>query len=294
MHPHLRLHLIILVWGCTAVLGNLISVAAVEVVFFRCLIAVIALAIWIRWEDPSHRWAPKHSRRVILQWLGIGVIIGLHWMLFFAAINVSNVSIAMVGVTTSPLWSAIVDPMIRRRPFRPRQIGFGAVMLVGVCFVFQTSPSQFELGLILAVTAGLVAAVFTSLNVGYTRQYAPKQMTLVQMSGAAMLCFACLPVAAILGTGEKPIAWPANWDWVWIAILSLVCTVYAFTESIDLLKYLSPFTIIFANNLEPVYGIALGAILFQDYEMLDLNFYLGASIIIGSIMTQTWFVTNDE
>ena len=286
-HPFLRLHLIILAWGCTAILGRLLTVPAVEVVFLRCVIATLALVLWIKLDQRLPSLLRRIEKRIVFQWIGIGGVIGLHWILFFASINLSNVSIATVGLTTSPLWTAVLDPVINRTKFQPRQIVFGIVMLLGIGLIFQTSPAEFASGFSLAIAAGFLGALFTSLNVGYTHHNDPKQITMVQMAGAAGLCAICLPLTTMLEESGKTLGWPSGMDWLWIAILSLVCTVYAFTEFIDLLKQLSPFTIIFANNLEPVYSIALGALLFGDNAELDQGFYIGAAIIVLSVLIQS-------
>ena len=78
-------------------------------------------------------------------------------------------------------------------------------------------------------------------------------------------------------------------DWTYLLILSTICTAYAFIASVNLMKWLSPFTLMLTINLEPVYGILLALLVFGDSEYMSGMFYLGAGIILATVLANAYF-----
>lgn len=292
----LRLHFIILIWGCTGVTGKLITLPAIEVVFFRCAIAAMALEAWLAWRRRQRSGTSEvasttsMSMRTIVELLGVGILIGVHWVLFFAACNVANVSVAMVGLATTALWTAVLEPlMIPDRHWKPSEFVFGAITLLAIALIFLKEESELGLGFALGIAAALVAAVFSILNVRYTHDHNPVSISKWQMIGAALLGLSLFPFASWLAEPDKPLAIPGRDDWIGLLFLSLVCTAFAYVESVELLRRISVYTLVFANNLEPIYGIVLGGLLFGDHQHLTGYFYFGATLIVASVVIQAWW-----
>lgn len=235
---------------------------------------------------------------ILVQWWLIGALIAIHWILFFAAVKVGSVSVAMIGLATMSLWTALLEPlMVRGRRYRMDQFLLAAVIVAAVAFIFADQTASSSLGFALAIAAAMLAAVFSILNVRYTLQFDPKRITMHQMTGAAV-------AAAVLCT----IAWwtPSPWlieptrslqipdvsDSISLVLLAVVCTVYAYVEFVELLSRLSVYSIIFANNLEPMYGIALGSLLFGEHKQLTPRFFIGGGIIVAAVMLQTFLAAN--
>ncbi|WP_047815967.1 DMT family transporter [Rhodopirellula islandica] len=278
---YLKLHFLVFVWGFTGAMGELIRLPAVEIVLFRSAIASVVLAWMVRrsWRVPTRR---------AFAMLATGCLIGAHWVLFFFAVKVANVSVCMVGIATVSLWTALLEPlMIRGRKLRRMDLIFGMGVIAAVAVIFQ-SELQYAGGFLIAITAALAAAVFSILNGRFAVTTPHRVISLYEMIGACVFCAACLPISALyLSEGQGLDLLPSPSDFAWLLVLAVVCTVYAYSEYVSLLKRLSVFTINFANNLEPVYGMILGAILFGDYQTLGVGFYVGATAIAFLVLAHT-------
>jgi drug/metabolite transporter (DMT)-like permease len=278
---YFKLHFIILLWGFTSVLGELIELPATEIVLFRCLIATLTLAV-------------LSGRRVILatgdavRLTLIGALIGLHWVLFFLAVKISNVSVCMVGVATVSLWTSVLEPlMLSSAKFRRGDFVFGMLIIAAVASIVG-SETDHAVGFAVSITSAFVAAVFSILNASFARRLDHRVIACYEMGGAFLFCALCLPISARwLSDGVGLDLRPSLFDAMCLVVLAVVCTVYAYSEYVELLKRMSVFTINFANNLEPVYGMLMGALFFADYQSLGTGFYVGATAIAGLVLLHT-------
>lgn len=267
---HIKLQIIVILWGFTAVLGELISLSAPGVVTWRCGIASLCLGLWLRGRC-------RVSRKQALLFLATGFIIGAHWYTFFLAVKVAKVSICMTGVATLSLWTAILEPqIIRSRHFRLLDLIFGAIIVAGVAIIYR-SELEYSHGLLIAILSAFLAAVFSIINSFHIKHAHHLVITFYEMIGACI--FASLIALGSYGT----IPLPGTTDWLWLLILAVFCTVVAYSQYIELLKRLSVFTVNFANNLEPVYGIALAALILQEHKNLNAGFFTGAVVIITTV-----------
>lgn len=268
---HLKLQIIIILWGFTAVLGDLITLSAPGLVLYRTAIATLVLGFWLR-----RKLAISVKDGLIITVTGF--VIGGHWITFFLAVKVANVSICMAGIATLSLWTAILEPMmIRGRKFRAIDLFFGGIVAIGVAVIFQ-SEVHFGTGFLIALLSAILAAVFSILNSFHISKANHLVITTYEMAGAALFAGAFIHVTEP-GTNLVP----TPLDWLWLMLLAVFCTVVAFSQYVELLKRMPVFTINFANNLEPVYGILLAALILKDDENLHNGFYVGASIIVVSI-----------
>lgn len=268
---HLKLQIIVILWGFTAVLGELLTLSAISIVAYRTGIAALCLLLWLRTRS---KLSPKNALILI----ATGFVIGGHWITFFLAVKVANVSICMIGVATLSLWTAILEPLIiKSRKFRPVDLIFGTITVLGVAIIYR-SELEYSHGFLIAIFSAFLAAVFSVINSFHIEKAHHFVITFYEMTGACLLA-----TTFLLFQGEGIPLPDGPSDWLWIMILSVFCTVVAYSQYVELLNRLSVFTINFANNLEPVYGIALAALFFQEYKSLNAGFYLGATIIIISI-----------
>ncbi|TWT73095.1 DMT family transporter [Allorhodopirellula solitaria] len=276
-----KLHFIVFLWGFTGVLGELIDLPSIELVFYRCLLASITLGVILR------KKLRVPARRAIAMF-ATGGVIGLHWVLFFLAVKVANVSVCMVGAATISLWTALLEPlMVRGRVLKRMDLVFGVLVIGAVAIIFQ-SETQYAVGFAIAIAAAIAAAVFSIINGFFAKHTPHRVITWYELTGACLFCALCLPISAHwLSEGRGLDLMPSAMDWFWIVILAELCTVYAYSEYVSLLKRLSVFTINFANNLEPVYGIILGGIILGDYQHLGAGFYIGTALIALLVLTHT-------
>lgn len=254
------------------------SLQAPSLVFWRTLIAALAMAAWLGLTRPaSLRLSPRDAAKA----LGVGGIISLHWICFFAAIELANVSVALVGFAATSVFTAFTEPLIDRRPVRPTEILLGMIVALGLVLIVGFEHTHL-LGMAVALLCALLAAIFPVLNHRLVnRGLSSRTLLVYEMSGAALVA---LLVVAV--TPAIPFQVPILTDWLPLLTLALACTVLAHTLHIHLLRRLSAYTSNLAINFEPVYGIILAALVFQEHHDLHPGFYLGALTIVAANIIQ--------
>jgi drug/metabolite transporter (DMT)-like permease len=276
---YLKLHFIVFLWGFSAILGKLVQLPAVEMVFFRSILAAFGMAIVI--------YATKGSFRVqrndLIKLLLIGFIVSLHWLTFFGAARVSNVSVSLVGFATNSLWAALLEPWFNKTRIKKYEVLLGLVVLTGLYIIFSFD-FQYKLGLAIGVMAGFTSALFSVFNSKLVKRIAPRSITFYEMIGVFIGTGLFLPIYKMTwAPGNELQLTPSFFDWLYIAILAGVCSVYAYTVAVELMKRISVFMIQLTLNLEPVYGIIMAVIIFGQQEKMNTNFYIGTIIILSAV-----------
>lgn len=277
---YLKLHFIVFLWGFTAILGLLISIPAVEMVFFRTLLAALGMGAVILTLGGSFRVHAPDLARLVL----IGFIVCIHWLSFFASARVSNASVSLVGFATNSLWAALLEPWLNGRPVKKFEVLLGLLVLTGLYIIFSFNFT-YHLGLLLGIVSGFTAALFSVLNAKLVKRIEPNTITFYEMIGAFFATALFLPVYKNTWAADGLLKLtPSAHDWLYIALLAWACSVYAYTTAIRLMKKLSVFFIQLTLNLEPVYGIIMAVIIFGEKEKMGLNFYAGTLIILLAVM----------
>jgi len=273
---YLHLHLIVLIWGFTAVLGKLISIDAIPLVWYRMSIASALVGFFILIKRNSIRVSTK----TLIIMLTAGVIIALHWVTFFKAIKVSNVSIALVTMSTGALFTAFLEPIWYSRRMIWYEVVFGLIVVFGLYLIFNVNTSYY-LGMSLALISALLGSIFTLINGQLIKTHKPSAIAFYELlSGAFFITF----YLAMDGSFDSTFfLLPLN-DWFFIFVLASVCTAYAFIGAIKVMKFISPYTVMLTINLEPVYGIILALLIFGQSEQMSPLFYVGALIIVATIV----------
>lgn len=281
LRDHAVLHFIVLIWGFTAILGKLITIPAVELVFYRTLIASVALGIIIAQRRRSFKLTLVSGLKII----GTGMLISAHWILFFASVNISTVSVCLAGMATATLWTSILDPLITGRKVKGFEMNIGLIIILGLYVVFRFEFSHFW-GILLALVSAMLAALFTVINSKLIKKHDHSIITFYEMVGACLACVIFFPFYAhYFAPGHALQMIPAQAiDWLYILILAVVCTVYAYTVAVKLMNKFSAFAINLTVNLEPVYGIVLAFIIFRDSEKMTMGFYFGTLIILAAVL----------
>lgn|SRR5690349_17855821 len=277
---YLKLHFIVFLWGFSAILGKLVSIAAVEMVWYRSIFAALGMGAVIYFT----RGTFKVSRTDLLKLLAIGGIVSVHWIAFFGSARVSNVSVSLVGFATNSLWTALLEPWFNRTRIKKYELLLGLVVMTGLYIIFSFD-FQYKWGLLLGVFAGLTSAFFAVLNSKMVRTNSARTITFYEMIGVSIVTALFLPLSPLLG---MPLRWPllpSGMDLLYIAILAGVCSVYAYTVAVELMKRISVFMIQLTLNLEPVYGIIMAVIIFGQQEKMNLSFYVGAMVILSAVIT---------
>jgi drug/metabolite transporter (DMT)-like permease len=276
---YLKLHFIIFLWGFTAILGLFVTIPAIEMVVYRTLTAAVgmgALMVVMKqsWVLPAGYWP-----RLIVT----GFIVALHWITFFISARVSNASVSLVGIATGSLWASVLDPLLSKRKIRGYEVMLGLLVMMGLYIIFSFD-FNYPLGLALGVFSGFLSALFFALNQRLGKRVSAYQITFYEMTGACIGALMYLGIHVSLVDTDYQINFNASLtDWICILILGLVCSVYAFSVSVDLMKRLSVFFMQLSLNLEPVYGIILAVLIFGKTEKMNLQFYIGTLLILISV-----------
>lgn len=273
---YLLLHLIVFIWGFTAILGALISIDSIPLVFFRMGLAVFFIAAYFLFKKRSF----NVDRNGLLKFLFSGIIIATHWIFFFKAIKISNVSVALVTMSTGAFFTSLIEPIFFKRQIKSIEILLGLIVIFGLYIIFNFE-SEYKLGIIYALISSFLGSLFAVLNGLYVQKYDAHNISFYQ------LLFGTLFVTLYLLINENfslSFFILSKSDWIYLFLLSSICTAYAFIASVKIMKYLSPYTVMLTINLEPIYAIVLALFIFGDKEKMNPEFYLGACIVLGVVL----------
>ena len=272
---HIKLHLIVIILGFTAILGKLITLSAVDMIWYRMLIAFISLGIYIKYK----KIPVNYSIGVILQMSGVGLIIAVHWITFFYSIKISNVSVALGCFASFTFFTSILEPVIFKRKFNWLELLIGVIIVIGLYIIFQFE-FRYKVGIITSIIAALLAALFTVLNKKFIANYHPVSISFFEMASG----FVWITIYMVLsGKFTSGFPLPTTNDWLWLFVLGIVCTSYAFVVLVEVMKVVSAYTVSLAINMEPIYGIILASLIFKESEYMSVGFYAGTIIIIIAV-----------
>jgi len=270
---YFHLHILVFIAGFTAILGELISITAIPLVWFRMLMAFILMVAYVKFTKVNL----KISLKSILRLSIAGVIIALHWITFFGAIDASNVSTTLAVFSTGTFFASIIEPIIYKRKILWYEILFGILAIFGVYIITQ-SEMEYLLGIALGILSAFLSSLFAVLNGSFLKKHSATVISFYEfISGVLFITIYIL----FFGDGfSKEFFNLSTSDFWYLFILASVCTTYAFIASVYIMKTISPYTVVLTYNLEPVYGIVLALILFPDKEKMSPSFYYGALVII--------------
>lgn len=276
LKSYLHLHLIVFIWGFTAILGALITLDALSLVWFRMLFAVGFIALYLYYQKLSLRVPTK----TLFQFLFSGLIIALHWFTFFHAIKISNVSIALSCLSTGALFASIIEPILYGKKIVPYELFFGLLVVIGLYIIFNVEGNYFW-GIITALTSAFLSALFAVINSRLVKTYDATVISFYELSGG-VLFFSFL--LFFMGSFTMEFFHLSAKNLLYLLILSSICTAYAFIASTSVMRFLSPYTVMLTINLEPIYGIILAVLIFEEKEKMSFGFYIGAFIILLTVL----------
>ena len=280
LRAYFALHFCVFLWGFTAILGKLITLPTLPLVWWRVLLCSITL--WFLLPKTTLR---QLSKRVFWQMLGIGGLVGLHWMCFYGAIKLSNASIAVASMAMTSFFAALLEPLLFRQTVRWYELALGILILPGMVLVVGHIDLTMRAGFAVGIVGALLAAAFTALNKRLIDKSAPPALAIsfVELFGALVICSLVLPF--VMSTTPDLRIMPEGWDWLWMFILAWVCTILPYYLSLQAMRYITAFATNLTINLEPVYGVVLAGLFFQEHKDLDPGFYLGVGIILVAVFS---------
>lgn len=273
---YLHLHFIVFIWGFTAVLGALITLEALPLVWFRMCIAVGIILVYAAITK-----APlKVPLKTLIGFLVAGLIIALHWFTFFQAIKVSNISVTLACLSTGAFFTSFLEPIFFGRKVVIYEVLFGLLVIGGLYMIFHFEGNYLN-GILLALSSAFLSASFSIINGKYATQYSPVTISFYELLGGIFFFSVYLLYS---GSFTYEFFQVSADDWMWLFILGSFCTAYAFIASVHVMKYLSPYTVMLTINMEPIYGIILAVLVFNEKEKMSHWFYIGAGIILTTVI----------
>jgi drug/metabolite transporter (DMT)-like permease len=282
----LLLHLIVFIWGFTGILGKEISLQSSHLVWWRVLIATAAIGVFAAIKRKNL----SASTIDIVKFTGVGLLTAAHWVCFFGSIKASNISVALVVISTTAFFVSIIAPIVRREKFQSYEIVLGCIVVIGLLVIFKFE-SEYVLGIVLSLFAALFAAIFSTINSTFIKQHGSIKIAFWEMLSAFLGLSIYLIVA---GEFDYTLLHPPASDIALLLVLGVVCTGFAFVAGIEVMKVLSPFTCALAINLEPIYTIAIALLLYGSSEFMSPQFYVGAAIILSTLFLDTWLKRKDQ
>lgn len=271
---HLLLHVIIFIWGFTGILGKLILLDSLSIVWWRVLIAVVGLSIYLKLSKYPF---VRPNRKQLLAMIGVGVIVAAHWITFYTSIQLSTASLGILCLSTTTLHVTWLEPIIMKRKFLPMEFIFGLLIIFALIYVSGDFSTDDYTALFVGLGSALLAALFSVFNARLVESIPSPTMTVYELATASLFMTILLGSQGMLDASLFVMTWS---DLGWLLFLGLVCTSFAFLVVIDLVKRLGAFTVSLSINMEPVYTILLAIAILNENQQLGKKFYIGASVIV--------------
>ena len=281
----LILHTAVFLAGWTGIFGRLISLGGLPLVWYRIMVSVVTLCLVLACTGKLHRvgWP------ALIRIAGCGAILAVHWVAFYASIQASNVSIGVVCIATSCFFTTLLDPLINRHRISLAEVLISFIAIAGVLLIFSLDV-RYRLGIALGLLTAALYSVFSILNINVARQTGEDSATMLfyELIGGVLFLTLCMAVYAPFAA--EPLV-PAGSDRIWLLLLGSVFTIIPFLFQLHALRHLSAFTVNLAYNLEPLYSIAIAALLFGEHREVGPSFWLGVILIVASVLIQTRRIT---
>jgi drug/metabolite transporter (DMT)-like permease len=273
---YLHLHFIVFIWGFTAVIGALITIEAIPLVWYRMLLASGFIFLWVIYRKEKLLF----SKKVLAGFFLAGLIIALHWLAFFGAIKISNVSVTLAIMSTGAFFASLLEPLFYKRKVIGYEVFFGLIVVAGLYIIFNVETDHVW-GIILALCSSFLGALFSVINGKFAIKYNASAISFYELL-FGMLCISVY--LAFSGSFTASFFKISTNDWIYLLILASACTAYAFIASVHVMKWISPYTVMLTINMEPVYGIILALLILGDSENMSPQFYYGAAIILVTVI----------
>ena len=271
----LILHLTVFIWGFTGILGALISINAVQMVWYRVLIASISLFAYFMLSKTSI----KVSKKQFLQFFFTGSIVAMHWIFFFHSIKIANVSVGLICLSSVTLFIAILEPLIKKQRISKGDIFIGLLIILGIYLIFKFE-TNYTTGIIFGLLAALAASLFSTINSTLVQDNNPSIIGFYELTGAFfwITIYRLFDQSLLTETFNLSLS-----DWFYLMVLGTICTALAYVAGVGVMRTLSAFRVALITNLEPVYGIVLAFVLFGSKEQMTGGFYLGSLLILAAV-----------
>lgn len=272
---YIKIHVAVVLFGLTAILGGLIELSALVLVWWRMLFTSVSLLFLVKWG----RLFSTIDRKLFAVLLANGAIIALHWLCFYASIKLANASVALVCLASASFFASFIEPLTFKQRINRVDMVMSLLIIPGMILVVQNLKVDMMLGVWAGIAAALLSAIFATVNKKFVDSAHPTDITLIELGGGWLFLSLLLPFFVTTDV-DSLLFWPSTMDLIYLLVLALLCTTLAFILSLQALKHLSAFNSTLIVNLEPVYGIILAWLILNENEDLNTGFYLGVLVIL--------------
>jgi drug/metabolite transporter (DMT)-like permease len=274
-----KLHLSIFLFGFTAILGALIELDEPAIVWYRIVLTTLGFFFVFKFRFPAVRKSDA------FRLTGTGLLLAMHWLTFFGAIKVGTVSLTLVCISSSTFFTAVLEPLFRKRRLSKAELFLGVAVAAGVYVMFSVDAASW-LCAVLAIASALFAALYSVINKFLVERIPPNTLNFYEIGASGVVMTFLIPLYFVYGSGK----WIPGWtDVLMLAALSFVCTNWAYNMSMSALKKISAFNYVLAVNLEPVYGVLMAAVFLGEYKQFSERFLAGAFIVLASVFSYPIF-----
>lgn len=276
---YLLIHLVVVLFGFTPIMGRLITLHAVPLVWWRMALAALALLLL----PATWKGLREMPPRVVAICCGTGVVLAISWSLFYLAVKLANASVGAVGLATAPLFVAAAGPLFTRRPYSRSDLLLAVIIIPGIALVVGGVPRDMGLGLFIGIAAAAILTIFSGLNKYLSARTHPLSSTCLELAAGAVFL---VPVMALLPLADTAFVWPGWHDLILLVIFAVALTAIPITLMLLALRAITVFAQQMAVNLEPVYAVLLAIPILGEQQELGLLFYLGVVVIVGAVMVE--------
>jgi len=274
---YIELHIAVILFGFTAILGDLISLSAIVLVWWRVLITSLSLLLLIR-VGKLFRDVPRDK---LWKLAGIGVLVGIHWITFYGSVKLANASIALVCFATTPFFTAFIEPLISKQRIKWVDVALSLLVVPAMILIVNSTDLGMMPGIWIGLFSALVIAFFAAFNKKMVGVADELSVTFIELGSACLFISIILPFYFIFSEGST--FWPTKIDWVYLLVLALLCTTFAYVLALRSLRHISAFASNLTINLEPIYGVVLAIFILKENEELSLSFYIGALLLMLTV-----------
>lgn len=278
LKSYIQLHSAVILFGFTAILGDLIALPPYMIVWWRVFLTSVSFLFLIK----SISRIRQLPRRYLAAYVLIGILAALHWIFFFGAIKFSNASITLVALATTTFFTSVMEPIILRRKFEWLELLLGIIIIPGMILIVNNIAVEMRIGILFGLISAFLGASFTSLNKKYIVAGMEQGISFLELFSAWVFLTIGFPLFNFMDPIHDFL--PKGVDWIYLIILSVICTTFAYVLALKALNHLSAFVSSLTINLEPIYGILLAIVLLNEHKDLNVNFYVGVTLIVGSAM----------
>ncbi|MEN9611104.1 MAG: hypothetical protein RLZZ628_1918 [Bacteroidota bacterium] len=284
---YIELHIAVFLYGFTAILGKLIQLSTIMLIWWRLLITCIVFLLMTKvWQTAKQLPFP-----IIKRLAGIGGLIMSSWICFYGAVKYANASVALITFSLTALFSAILEPILDKKPIKKHEIGLSLIILPAIGLVSGELPSEMNTGFILGIVGAFLGTLFSITNKKNVHLTDAYTMTFVEFSASFIFISVLIPILYLFKSPVTQVLLPTGNDWYYLTFLALICTNVAYILTLRAMQHISAFSTNLAINLEPVYGITMAIVLLHEDRQLTPSFYIGGLVILLTVMSYPYLKT---